>query len=316
MPETGETMIGETTTGETAVGGPERFWSRLDRDVITVAGPEATAYLQGQLSQDVAALPVGGSAWSWLLAPTGKVDALLRVTRREADDWLLDTDGGWGEAVAGRLNRFKLRTKADIAAVEATVVALRGDGWNVGLAIATVAAASPVIAVQPPWPGQPGADLLILGGLPGPPATVAVGAPQLDAAGYEAWRIGAGIPRMGAELTERTIPGETGLIDATVSFTKGCYTGQELVARIDSRGGNVPRRLWVLSLAGPAEPGAEVLTAEGGAPAATLTSVAVAPAGHNRHAVALGYVRRGVEAGTALRVGEDGPEAEMVRPAG
>ena len=324
MADTGETMTGGTVggTGGDAVALPERFWSRLDRDVVSVAGPEATAYLQGQLSQDVAALPVGGSAWSWLLAPTGKVDALLRVTRRDADDWLLDTDGGWGDAVAARLNRFKLRTRAEITAVEATVVALRGDGWDVGSAIAAVAAASPVITVQPPWPGQPGADLLIVDGLlvdgtlAGPPATVAIGAPQLDAAGYEAWRIAAGIPRMGAELTERTIPGETGLIDATVSFTKGCYTGQELVARIDSRGGNVPRRLWVLSLSGPAEPGAEVLTVEGGAPAATLTSVAVEPSGHGHHAVALGYVRRGVEAGTALRVGEDGPEAEMVRPAG
>ena len=64
-----------------------------------------------------------------------------------------------------------------------------------------------------------------------------------DPAEYEAVRIAAGIPRMGAELTDKTIPGETGLIELTVSFTKGCYTGQELVARIDSRGGNVPRHL-------------------------------------------------------------------------
>ena len=62
----------------------------------------------------------------------------------------------------------------------------------------------------------------------------------------------AGIPRMGAELTDKTIPGETGLIERTVSFTKGCYTGQELVARIDSRGGNVPRHLRRLVPAGRA----------------------------------------------------------------
>ena len=302
-----------------AGGGPERFWSRLDRDVIAVSGPEATAYLQGQLSQDVAALPVGGSSWSWLLAPNGKVDALLRVTRQADDGWLVDTDGGWGDAVLTRLQRFKLRTRADIALVDATVLGLRGEGWDVEAAGASVGA-DPMV-VRPPWPGQPGADLIILGGLSGPPATAALGALQLDAVGYETWRIGAGIPRMGAELTERTIPAETGLVEATVSFTKGCYTGQELVARIDSRGGHVPRRLWVLSLSGPAAAGDELVTVDGGAPAGTLTSVSAGPAvgggpGPSVGPVALGYVRRGVEAGSALRVGPDGPGAEMVRPAG
>ncbi len=70
---------------------------------------------------------------------------------------------------------------------------------------------------------------------------------------YEAARIEAGFPRHGAELDERTIPAEAGLVEASVSFTKGCYTGQELVARIDSRGSNVPRHLRGLVLSGPAQ---------------------------------------------------------------
>jgi folate-binding protein YgfZ len=69
----------------------------------------------------------------------------------------------------------------------------------------------------------------------------------------EACRIVSGVPAMGAELTDKTIPHETGLVGRTVSFTKGCYTGQELVARIDSRGGNVPRRLVGIVAAGTPE---------------------------------------------------------------
>ena len=97
-----------------------RYWVRLDRDVVTVDGPEAEPFLQGQLSQDVAALAPGSSAWSWLLAPTGKVDALVRVSRRAGGGWVLDTDAGWGDPVLARLQKFKLRTKADIERVPAT----------------------------------------------------------------------------------------------------------------------------------------------------------------------------------------------------
>ena len=76
-------------------------------------------------------------------------------------------------------------------------------------------------------------------------------------------RIEDGVPAMGAELSDKTIPAEAGqaVIDASVSFTKGCYTGQELVARVDSRGNNVPRQVRALVLAGAEAPpalGAEV----------------------------------------------------------
>ena len=103
---------------------------------------------------------------------------------------------------------------------------------------------------MPAWPGLAGVDLI------GPAPAVPDGWPVM--AGRPSTRPSAsraGIPRMGAELTDKTIPGETGLIEQTVSFTKGCYTGQELVARIDSRGGHVPRRLRRLVPAGPRRAG-------------------------------------------------------------
>jgi folate-binding protein YgfZ len=255
---------------------PESF--DLGRDVIAVSGPDSAAYLQGQLSQDVIGLFPGSSAWSWLLAPNGKVDALLRVTRLEGDAWLLDTDGGWGERTRARLERFRLRTKVDFAATDHAVVRVLGPG---------AAAPAAVAVLVPAWPGLDAADAI---GATVPPSA---GGPD----DYEPHRILAGIPRMGAELDERTIPAEAGIIDATVSFTKGCYTGQELVARVDSRGGNVPRHLARLRSAGTLIAGTELQTPAGD-PAGAITSAAADPAGGGW--VALGFVRRAVSPSAVL----------------
>jgi folate-binding protein YgfZ len=276
----------------------ERRWLVLERDVVVVRGPESGAYLQGQLSQDVAGLGEGGHAWSWLLAPTGKVDALVRVGRLGPEEWALDTDAGWGRAVAERLQRFRLRTKAEISiAEEASVVGLRGDGWQ------QAPPRGADLVAAPPWPGVAGADLVVLGGgLPELPAEE-----RTDPAGYEPERIAAGIPRMGAELDERTIPGETGLVPLTVSFTKGCYTGQELVARIDSRGGNVPRHLRRLRIDGPVAAGSELFDADRSA--GVITSAAESP---GLGWVGLGYVKRAWQPPVRLRAGPDGPGVEVL----
>src|SRR5690606_4206164 len=254
--------------------------AELPRDVLRVAGPEAVDYLQGQLSQDVAGLAAGASAWSFLLQPTGKVDAWLRVTRTGDDAFVLDVDAGYGEAVVARLRRFLLRTKAEVDMLPWRAVALRGPGADRvdGLAGLVVA----------PWPGVAGVDVL------GEDAAVPAGVERATAADLASLRVRAGIPAMGAELSEATIPAEAGrhVVDASVSFTKGCYTGQELVARIDSRGGNVPRRVRGLVLPDTAgvAPGAAVVV--DGDEVGRVTSVAPAPGGG---AVALALVKRAVE---------------------
>ena len=253
---------------------PEVRHHGFARDAAVVEGPEAAAYLQGQLSQDVVALAVGDSSWSWLLAPAGKVDALVRVARPGDERFVVDTDARWGDVVVNRLTRFKLRTRADVAATSFDVLAVRGDRPE-GAALAAL------------WsPVEEAVDLLD-GPAPGR---------QLGDDEWEAERITAGVPAMGAELTERTIPAETGLVPLTVSFTKGCYTGQELVARIDSRGGHVARHLRLLRSERPLAAGSD-LTAGGKVVGSVTSASPIGP-------VALGYVGRAVEPGATVLAGD------------
>jgi len=263
----------------------------VDRDVVRVSGPDAAAYLQGQLSQDVAGLAVGATTWSFVLQPTGKVDAWGRVTRTADDTFLLDVDGGAGEQVETRLRRFLLRTDATVEALDGwRCVALRGPG-AVGAAPAAAVEAGAELQVPAGWPDVEAVDLL------GPDVTVPGDLPVADPDAYEALRIAAGVPAMHAELTDKTIPAEAGqwVIDASVSFTKGCFTGQELVARIDSRGGNVPRHLRgvVLAVAGSTLPPAGAALTVEGAEVGTITSSAHSPT--LLTPVALAYVARSVE---------------------
>jgi folate-binding protein YgfZ len=266
----------------------------LPRDVLRVAGPDAFSFLQGQLSQDTA-LPVGASAWSFLLQPQGKVVAFLRVVREDDDSFLLDTDGGWGDLAVERLQRYKLRVKCDITPLDWRCVALRGPRAH------ELVAGGQGIRAEADWPGLPGVDLL--GEAPAAPEGVR--RCSLDA--YEAVRIEAGVPAMGRELDERTIPAEAGVLDRSVSFTKGCYTGQELVARIDSRGGKVPRHLRgvVVTTNVLPPPGAAVRLDD--RDVGTLTSVAESL--DRRAPVALAYVGRAVSPPADVTVVWDGGSA-------
>jgi folate-binding protein YgfZ len=200
----------------------------VPRDVIEVTGPESATFLQGQLSQDIAKLAPGESTWSFVLQPAGKVDGFVRIVRTAAEGFVLDTEQGFGDALIARLNRFKLRTKAAIAHLPWRCVwvfdAERPERYSHGWLVTG-------------WPGE--SQYAVIGETVEPP----VGAELADVSFYERRRIETGWPAMGAELDEHTIPGEAEVVPVAVSFTKGCYTGQELVARIDSRGGNVPRHL-------------------------------------------------------------------------
>jgi folate-binding protein YgfZ len=250
-----------------------------DRAFLRVSGPDAATYLQGQLSQDLAQRDRG---LSLLLEPTGKLVCLLRVVRHGDDSFVLDTDAAAAEALEARLRRFLLRTKAAIEPVpSARLVRVFGGP---PLPQRQRSAAWSDDAVQDVLTGDADGELERLG------------ARLLDAEEFHRRRIEAGVPISGVDVGPETIPAEIGAwaIEAAVSFTKGCYTGQELVARIDSRGGNVPRPLRVLRFDGAApSAGAPVLA--GGHEVGHVTSSAAD--------VALAPVARKVEPGAAVEAG-------------
>jgi folate-binding protein YgfZ len=286
----------------------------LPRDVLRVSGPDATSYLQGQCSQDVVDLAIGASADALLLSPQGKIDVLIRLAKVGADEFVIDTDAGYGTAVTARLERFRLRTKVDIEPLEWVCLAVRGPDS------AQAIVGQPPLVAPVAWPGLIGSDLLGPAPATGPSAWVA---DQVVACGDEAWeaaRIEAGVPVNGLEVAEgTTIAAEVGLVDRTVSFTKGCFTGQELVARLDSRGSKVARRLCGVVLdADTAQPGfppslvgAAVFTADGEHEVGHLSSVAWSPGLQSM--VALATLHRRVEPPEGVLVrwqsGSEGGEA-------
>ena len=235
--------------GSTAPARVER-----PRDAVVVTGPDAAGYLQGQCSQDLAALGEGASVETLVLAPNGKLDAFARCTRVGNQTFVLEVDGGQGPVVADRLRRFLLRTKATVTELPWRCVTT----WAVGSGVDVPAVGVAAVPDGPwalPWAWG---DLSCVD-VVGTPEAVAevVGEDPVAEEEPGAWdvaRIEAGVPLWGAELSERTIAAEVGLVERAVSFTKGCYTGQELVARIDARGSNVARRLCRVEVPGDGRP--------------------------------------------------------------
>ena len=287
-----------TTAAAASLGG---------RDLIVAVGPDTTAFLQGQLSQDLTNLVAGDVCWALHLQPQGKVIAVVRLTRLAGDAVLIDTDLGAGTDVHAALTRFKIRTKCELTLLEsAPSVFVRGPtvpvGERAGEPLATadeVLQGAAVTLPAPPWAG-PGHDVL---------ASTDTGPhPEVDAAAFEAHRVFTGVPLHGHEISGGPIPVETGLIAFTVAFGKGCYVGQELVERLDSRGRQI-RRLVALdidrdpdrdpdTIASPQE-GAVVSDGQG-AEVGRVTSAAQIPG--TDLSVALAVVRATV-ADADLRVG-------------
>ena len=215
------------------------FWTEVPRDVVHVSGDDSLTYLQSQISQDIRGLAVGASAYSFVLQPIGKIDALIRIARVADQEFVIDTDHGYGEPLMARLTRFKIRVKVDIASLPWRCISVRyaADGIGHG---------------APAWGTADAFDLI--GSDPQAPAGVREGSP----AELELARIRAGWPAMGSEITDVTIPAETGVVAQAVNFTKGCYPGQELVERMDSRGSQAPRFVRLLQSSTPLNVGDDV----------------------------------------------------------
>ena len=228
-------------------------------DLVWFRGADTIRFLNDLLSQEIALASPGSVLRSLLLEPQGKLDHILWVLRGE-DEVGLITDPGRGEALMSSLGRYRIR-------VDVVIEASDYPAWL-------------VVGDRGPVPGgwkMQGEGLVADISWPNVERSLATGArPDLEEMGadrYEMLRIDAGEPRFGTDVNEKTIPQQTSLVGVAVAFDKGCFLGQELVARIDSRGGNVPKRLMRLDFEGEApEPGASVTV--GGREVGKVTSVA------------------------------------------
>ncbi len=263
---------------------------------VWVDGPDAGAFLHGLLSQDIASMSDGEVRDALLLDNTGHVRVDLRVVRTGPDAYTLVTEESAGERLAELLEEYHFSEEVEILGPEPVDVVTFLDRTD------------PFVA---------GADLVVPGRLPGAVDAIGDGSTILDANAtlpvdperIEALRIAAGIPRLGVDMTERTLVHEAGLQHRSVSFDKGCYLGQETVARVEYRGG-VNRRLVGLRLPGPVDAGATITSGE--KTVGTVTSVAVHPA---LGPIALATVRKEATDGSEVVVeGASAPARVVALP--
>ncbi len=210
------------------------FYVEHIRDVLQVRGSDARKFLHSQLANDVAALKVGESQYSLLLEPAGKITSLLRVRCESDESFVLDCDTGFGEISASRLLRFKIRIKCEISSRAQRFVAVRGLSVNEYAEYLTRDSALSAWRVKD-FAVDFEASNFVAGDL-------RQGSPE----DFELARVMVKWPTMGVDMTSDSMPAETGLTDCAVSFTKGCYPGQELVERMDSRGAKAPRQLQLI----------------------------------------------------------------------
>lgn len=189
-----------------------------EREFVRVAGPDAAGLLQRLLSNDVEALGPGEARPALLLTAKARVIAPLVVLRRADEDFLLLTEPGLGDVVRAHLTRLRLRAHCEIEPEEHASALVFGGAAG----FAT------------DWPGAREAldEPLV---------------PTIAGEELELWRIEAGVPRWGREIDDRILPAEARLDETHVSFAKGCYPGQEPVARLHFRG-HPNRRLRVVEL--------------------------------------------------------------------
>jgi len=288
---------------------------RSERGKLLVSGPDGAEYLQGQLTNDIEALEVGDGLYAALLDRKGHMQADMRVLRSAPEEIWIDTEPEAIAAARRHLEMYSIGRDVKVADVsgERAILSL------IGPRSAEIAATAPLpdnaceagslagiefLAAGTRW----GIDLIAAVADAGRlrDALLAAGAVEVSPEAVEILRIESGVPRFGAEMGTATMPAEAGIVEDTVSFTKGCYIGQETVARLHYKG-RPNRHLRGLRLSAPAEPGTALLLGEkevgrlGGA----TVSPALGPLG-------LAILRREAEPGTELAVGEDGVTARVV----
>jgi tRNA-modifying protein YgfZ len=285
---------------------------RSERGKLALTGPDAKTFLQGQVTNDVEGLEPGRGCYAAFLTHKGKMLGDLRVLDL-GDELLLDTERSALQELFNMIRRFKLGSDVELnkRTLEMGLLSLIGpDSWRVAGAdelpgehanARAEIAGRPVVLVATDL----GADVFTQA-VDTDAVRAALDAPNVPEAVAEIVRVESGRPRYGVDLDDGVIPQEAGLNQRAVSFTKGCYVGQETVARLFYRG-KPNRQLRGLRLSAEAAPGDELRL--GDKVVGKLGTVAVSP---NRGPIALAIVRREAEPGATVAVGADGAPAEVV----
>src|SRR5918996_6590494 len=258
---------------------------RSERGKLRVSGTEAANYLQGQLTNDLEALSPGEGCYAALLDRKGHMRADLRVLRLGDEELWLDTEEIATDTVVRHLETYKIGRDVEIGNVTPEHALLS----VIGPAAAEVTGAGPLAPEHAhreldlggvrcrAVAADAGIDLIV----PRPDANALLtflletDAVEVTESAAEILRVESGRPRFGAEMTEATIPAEAGIDERAVSFTKGCYIGQETVARLHHRG-KPNRHLRGLRLERPAERGDEIRL--GGRALGSIGTARVSPA--------------------------------------
>jgi tRNA-modifying protein YgfZ len=242
--------------------------SLLDRQCLRAEGPDATAYLQSMLSNDVALAQPGGAVYALLLTPKARVIADVEVYNL-GDAYMLAVPAVRRDEALGALVRSRFRRKVDFAPADHAVVWGDADG---ALATLDTPAGPHHLVTSPPAALEP-------------------------VSAWELARVEAGLPAYGREFDDSSMPAEAGLVDLAVSFTKGCYPGQEPVARLHYRG-HANRGVRGLEIAGDLpDPGASVQV--DGREVGRATSPVLSP---RLGAISLAVLRREVADGDEVQV--------------
>ena len=239
------------------------------RAFVAVEGADAESLLQNLLTQDVTGMADGEARRALLLTPKARVLADVRVVRLDQGRFLLDVEPDAADGLAAALLRYRLAAKAEIQPTgHWSLLSLIGPGAPAidlpGTRIESALGALPRIDVITPTVG-------LMGSLN---AAERAGAVPVEDAAVEALRVEAGEVRLGHDIDDRWMPAEVGLVEAAVSFDKGCFIGQEPVTRLHRRGhaNRGPRRLAPAAAVAPGTP----LTADG-RDVGVVTSVAGPP---------------------------------------
>ena len=294
------------------------FLERSGRRMLLVKGPDALEYLQGQLTNDVEALEPGDGCYAALLDRKGHMQGDMRVLRLHEEDVWLDTEPEAADQVLRHLQMYRVAREVEIEdASEAwAIVSVIGPA---AAEVAGTPAPSPEHAQR--YFQREGIEILAVATDLGLDLIAradqasalrhtlsASGAVTVSEQAAEIVRVESGRPRFGKEMTERTIPQEAGINDRAVSFTKGCYIGQETVARLHYKG-KPNRQLRGLQLSAPARDGDPVALGE-----KELGQVGTAVVSPAHGPIALAILRREAEPGAIVQVG-DGIEATVTAPA-